>query len=84
MSLAFCTMTSRVACQLLDEDSKGQLVNAVMEELEINGLHGTIGIYAVQSLRVVVDVNEQVIQIMTENECRRLFPTVAVTAKTAA
>lgn len=84
MSLAFSTMTSRAACQLLDEDSKCQLVNEVMDELEINGFHGNIGIYAVDSLRVVVDVNEQVIQIMTDNECRRLFPTVAVNIRSAA
>lgn len=79
MSFAFCSMTSRSARLMLNEQQKSLLLNDVLEELADRGMRKQVGVYAYQSLRVVVDAKEQVIKIMTENECRRLYPTVPIT-----
>ena len=78
MSFAFCSMTSRSARLVLSEQRKSQLLSDLLEKIEDRGIRKQVSVYAYQSLRVVVDAKEQVIKIMTENECRRLFPTVPV------
>lgn len=75
MSLPFCTMTSRSARLTLSEQQKSLLLIELIPELERNETRNRMTAYAYRDLRVVVEYQEQLIKIMTENEYRRLYPT---------
>jgi len=76
MSLAFCSMTSRSARLSLSEQHKSVLLNDVLNELKNSGTGKDVTVFAYQHLKVVVELRDQVIKIMTDEEYRRLYPTV--------
>lgn len=76
MPMAFCSMTSRSARLLLSEQRKSVLLNNVLAELEDAETQQSVTVFTYENLRVVVEVRDQAIKIMTENEFRRLYPTL--------
>jgi len=76
MSVPFFSMTSRSACMALSEQQKSLLLIDVVSELEHAEYQLDVTIFDYQNLKVVVERGEQVIKIMTQNEFRRLYPTL--------
>lgn len=76
MPMAFCSMTSRSARLLLSEQRKSVLLNNVLAELEDAETQQSVTVFTYENLRVVVEVRDQAIKIMTEHEFRRLYPTL--------
>jgi len=77
-------MTSRSARLVLSEQNRSQLLTDILGELETNGIKKNLSVYAYQSLRVVVEAKEQLIKIMTDNEFRRLHPTLMASERMVA
>ena len=76
MSLPFFSMTSRSARVSLSEQQKSLILIDVLAELENAEYQLDVTIFDYQNLKVVVERREQVIKIMTQNEFRRLYPTL--------
>ena len=80
MDESFVSMTSRSACVSLSEQQKTMLLNDVVSELENAEIQKDVTVFEYQNLKVVAELREQIIKIMTQNEFRRLYPTLT-TAK---
>ena len=76
MSVPFFSMTSRSARVSLSEQQKSLLLIDVLSELEHAENQQVVTIFDYQNLKVVVERREQIIKIMTQNEFRRLYPTL--------
>ena len=76
MTVPFFSMTSRSARVALSEQQKSLLLNDVLTELENAETQQDVTIFEYQNLKVVVERREQIIKIMTQNEFRRLYPTL--------
>jgi len=76
MSVPFFSMTSRSARVALSEQQKSLLLIDVMSELENDESQQDVIVFDYQNLKVVVEHSEQIIKIMTQNEFRRLYPTL--------
>lgn len=76
MPRSFHSMASRSACVSLTEQEKSLLVQDVISELETPHTRESLTVYDYQHLKVVVELREQAIKIMTKDEFRRLYPTL--------
>ena len=76
MSVPFFSMTSRSARLAMSEQQKSLLLIDVLSELENIETQQDVTLFEYQNLKVVVERGEQVIKIMTQNEFRRLYPTL--------
>ena len=76
MSVSFVSMTSRSARVSLSDQQKTLLLNDVVSELENAENQKNVTVFEYQNLKVVAELREQVIKIMTQNEFRRLYPTL--------
>jgi len=52
------------------------LLNDVVSELENAENQKDVTVFEYQNLKVVAELREQIIKIMTQNEFRRLYPTL--------
>lgn len=71
-------MTSRSARVALSEQQKSLMLIDVLSELENAESQQDVTIFEYQNLKIVVELGEQVIKIMTQNEFRRLYPTLSI------
>ena len=76
MSVSFVSMTSRSARVSLSDQQKTLLLNDVVSELENAENQKDVTVFEYQNLKVVAELREQIIKIMTQNEFRRLYPTL--------
>ena len=76
MPLSFHSMTSRSACVSLSEQQKSLLLLNVLSVLQTPHSHESVTVFDYQNLKVVVELREQAIKIMTKDEFRRLYPTL--------
>ena len=76
MRVSFVSMTSRSARVSLSDQQKTLLLNDVVSELENVENQKDVTVFEYQNLKVVAELREQIIKIMTQNEFRRLYPTL--------
>ena len=76
MRVSFVSMTSRSARVSLSDQQKTLLLNDVVSELENAENQKDVTVFEYQNLKVVAELREQIIKIMTQNEFRRLYPTL--------